>query len=44
MGVTLCKNYGSGFTFPLFLFGKKKPNKKELHYNPSRKTTAIEQN
>jgi len=29
------QNYGSGFTFPLFL-SRKKRHKKELHCNPSR--------
>jgi hypothetical protein len=28
LGVTLRKNYGSGFTFPLFFICQKKPNKK----------------
>jgi hypothetical protein len=28
LGVTLRKNYGSGFTFPLFLLAKKSPAKK----------------
>lgn len=28
MGVTLRKNYGSGFPFPLFYLAKKVPNKK----------------